>query len=301
MLVQGNTPTGRETRTFHVEPISDAYPLGGETFCIRAKGDAVDYRFMPEPDLPPLILDEETLGSYMSLEDFVKTHLPENPEEAMTRLVKDYGLDEDVANVITGDPPAIALFEQTVKTASSELLSIRNEDLDKVAMLPTLAANWLCNDIFALVKKSAVKGPGEADEIEGTMNHPISVEYSTVDGKQLGALIAMVANGSLTTSMAKKVLAVMFEEDMHSFPAEIAKTNGWQVISDMDTLIKLCESVVLDTKNSSQLEQYKLGGKKLWKIEKFFVGKIMAASKGNAHPERMKEALACVLEKVNSR
>jgi len=55
---------------------------------------------------------------------------------------------------------------------------------------------------------------------------------------------------------------------------------------------------VLDSKNAGQLEQYKLGGKKVWKIEKFFVGKIMGASKGNAHPERMKEALSVVLSKV---
>ena len=62
--------------------------------------------------------------------------------------------------------------------------------------------------------------------------------------------------------------------------------------------MELCKSVVFDPKNVSQLEQYKGGGKKIWKIEKFWVGKIMAASKGNAHPERMKEALACVLEKL---
>ena len=60
----------------------------------------------------------------------------------------------------------------------------------------------------------------------------------------------------------------------------------WQKITsasscDMETLIQLCESIVLDSKNAGQLEQYKLGGKKVWKIEKFFVGKIMGASKGN--------------------
>ena len=87
----------------------------------------------------------------------------------------------------------------------------------------------------------------------------------------------------------------MFEEDLQSFPNDIAKKNGWQVISDMDTLVELCQSVVHDPKNASQLQQYKLGGKKIWKIEKYFIGKVMSASKGNAHPERMKEALDIVL------
>ena len=301
-LAQSNTPTGRETRTFHVKPTSNTYPLGGETFCIRAKGDAIDYRFMPEPDLPPLILDEETLDN-MSLEEYIDKYMPESAEEATARLVNDYGLNTDVASVITGDPSAIGLFEQTVKTARIEIQSMKKDEdgtaeISKIDMvLPKLAANWLCNDLFALIKKSAVKvGEGESDSIEeGALNHPISAEYSTVNGQRLGALIALVANETLTTSMAKKVLTIMFEEDLQSFPNDIAKKNGWQVISDMDTLVELCQSVVHDPKNASQLQQYKLGGKKIWKIEKYFIGKVMSASKGNAHPERMKEALDIVL------
>ncbi|KAL7533404.1 hypothetical protein ACHAXR_005205 [Thalassiosira sp. AJA248-18] len=298
LLAQTNTPTGRETRTFHVKSVSDIHPLGGETFCIRAKGDAIDYRFMPEPDLPPLILDAETLGCDLSLEEFVEKNAPESLEEAKARLLNEYGLAQDVVDVITGDPPAIALFEQTVETARKELVAVEDEGSDKSDLIPILAANWLCNDLFALVKKTAVKGARDTDEDDGTLNNPISVEYSTVDDKRLGALVAMVANGTLTTSMAKKVLTIMFEDDLHSFPNDIAESHGWRVISDMGTLVELCESIVLDSENESQLEQYKLGGKKIWKIEKFFVGKIMAASKGNAHPERMKEALACVLEKI---
>jgi len=302
-LAQNCKPTGRETRTWSVKPTSETHPLGGETFCIRAKGDAIDYRFMPEPDLPPLVLDGETLGygsdKNMSLEEYIDMHMPESAEDAKSRLVHEYGLTEDVAAVITGDPPAISMFELIVETAKSELESMRSEEIDKADMkkLSTLAANWLCNDLFALVKKSAVKDIDESSE--GGLNHPISVEYSTVDGQRLGALIAMLANDLLTTPMAKKVLAIMYkEEDSQSHPKDIAKVNGWEVISDMETLIQLCQSVVLDSKNAGQLEQYKLGGKKVWKIEKFFVGKIMGASKGNAHPERMKEALSVVLSKV---
>lgn len=300
-LSRNNTPTGRETRTFHVKPISDLYPLGGETFCIRAKGDAIDYRFMPEPDLPPLVLDVETLGCNKTLEEFVEAYLPESPESAKARLMDDHGLTEDVANVISEDPPAIALFEQTVQTARNELLSLENTESNTAELLPTLAANWLCNDLFALVKKSAAaKGEGKIDNDEGQLSNHISVECSTVDGKRLGVLVAMVASGTLTSSMAKKILTVMYEDDLHSCPNDIAEANGWRVISDMDALIDICESVVLNPKNALQLEQYKLGGKKVWKIEKFFMGKIMAASKGNAHPELTKEALARVMEKLNS-
>ena len=278
----------------------------------RSKIDAktnksLDSSIMPEPDIPPLILDEETLDN-MSLEEYIDKYMPESAEEATARLVNDYGLNTDVASVIAGDPSAIVLFEQTVETARIEIQSMKKDEdgttnIGKIDMvLPKLAANWLCNDLFALIKKSAVKvGEGESDSIEeGALNHPISAEYSTVNGQRLGALIALVANETLTTSMAKKVLTIMFEEDLQSFPNDIAKMNGWQVISDMDTLVEICQSAVHDPKNASQLQQYKLGGKKIWKIEKYFIGKVMSASKGNAHPERMKEALNTVLTTESS-
>jgi aspartyl-tRNA(Asn)/glutamyl-tRNA(Gln) amidotransferase subunit B len=198
-----------------------------------------------------------------------------------------------------------------------------------------MVANCLCNDLYALIKKSAAikcSSGGEglndndnnnnisdgANVTTSTLDHPISVEYTSIDGHRLGALVAMVANGVLTSSMAKKVLAVMYDDDGqagieekeensktssslrggYSHPNDIANKYGWRVISDWDTLIQLCDGVVNDPQNLAQLEQYKMGDeRKRWKIDKFYVGKVMAASNGNAHPERMKEALAFVLNK----
>ncbi|KAL7547747.1 hypothetical protein ACHAWF_011031, partial [Thalassiosira exigua] len=294
-LCEAGAPTGRETRTFRTRP-AEACPLGGETVCIRAKGDAVDYRFMPEPDLPPLVLDEEVLGPGVSLEEFVNAHEPESLEDAMERLVEDYGLDGDVADVIAEDPSTIALFEDTVRAAREDLEKKGRAGADEFDSVPKLSANWLCNDLFALLKKSAAKGGSE--EEEGPLDDPTSAESSPVDGSRLGALVAMVAEGSLTPSMAKKVLAVMFRDDPRSFPAAIADANGWKVISDAEVLTALCERVVRDPKNASQLEQYRQGGKKVWKIQKFFAGRVMAESGGNAHPERMREALAAVLARA---
>lgn len=344
-----HTPTRRETRTFHVKPTSQLYPLGGETYCIRSKGDAVDYRFMPEPDLPPLILDEETLGiKEMSssmvcpIQDHVERYMPESIESTQLRLVNDYGLTEDVARIITSDPPAIILFEEAVTFAIGEFRSMTNNmDDDNVILqsLPTMVANCLSNDLYALIKKSAaIKCSAAAGRREGvnddddnnniddgayvttsTLDHPISVEYTYIDGHRLGALVAMVANGMLTSSMAKKVLAVMYDDNGQaskesnkesktssslrggfSHPNDIANQYGWRIISDWDILVQFCDGVVNDPQHSTQLELYKMGDeRKRWKIDKFYVGKIMAASNGNAHPERMKEALAFVLSKAN--
>ena len=281
--------TGRETRTFD--------PLGGKTICIRAKGDAIDYRFMPEPDLPPLILDETTLGS-KSLEEFLERYMPESAEDATARLLEEYGLGESVAVLIASDPPAIVLFEDAVSVAKAELEQEDNDD-DSVDV-SALVANFLCNDLYALIKKSAIEEAGDDEDKRATLLNSISVDQSTVASQRLGLLIAMIANGTLTTSMAKKILTIMYKDDLSSSPRDIATRNGWEVISDMDVLVQLCTDVVHDPRNTKQLEQYKQGGKNTWKIEKFFVGKVMAQSNGNAHPEKMKEALASVLEKVVS-
>jgi aspartyl-tRNA(Asn)/glutamyl-tRNA(Gln) amidotransferase subunit B len=300
-------PTGRETRTFLVKPVS-LHPLGGETISIRKKGDAVDYRFMPEPELPPLILDGETLGydeDDISLNDHIRDIMPESLEDAATRLSINYGLGDDTIGVITGDPPAIALLDKSVAVAREEIMKHDkcNSVEDVLGSIPTLAANLLCNDLFALVKRSALEGnevhaSDNADDIQNSLNHAISVEYSTVDGERLGSLVAMLVNESITTAMAKKILTIMYKDDLVSTPDEIAKANKFEVISNMDELVQLCKSVVRDPNYSKQLEQYKQGGKNLWKLEKFFVGKIMGQSNGNAHPEKMKEALKLVLEQL---
>lgn len=310
-LALQNIPTGRETRTFHVKP---TLPLGGETVCIRSKGDAIDYRFMPEPDLPPLIIDATTLDN-MSLSEFLMKNMPESAEDATARLAEQYCLSENVAALIANDPPAIEFFEGAVSAARAELeadaIILQNDEVggsspvaeDDISVVSSLVANYLCNDLYALIKKSAVEGlssSNDEDEKRAALLNSISVEQSIVNDKRLGSLIAMIMKGTITTSMAKKILTIMYNDDITSYPADIAMTNGWEVISNMDILTQLCENVVYDPKNSKQLEQYKLGGKNTWKIEKFFVGKIMAQSEGNAHPEKMKQALACVLEKEAS-
>jgi aspartyl-tRNA(Asn)/glutamyl-tRNA(Gln) amidotransferase subunit B len=266
------TPTERETRTFEVK--------SGKTVVIRAKEGAVDYRFTPEPDLPPLVLNERVLGGLSSVDAFVAARMPELPEATLERLQSDYGLPEDVAIVITGDPPAIAIYEEAVRVAYALLGKESNKRLAK------LVSNWLCNDLFGLVKDAA------EDEDEA------SVLQSTVSGTQLGELVVLIEDGTISTAQAKRILAVLFKEELGKSPQEISDERGWKVISGMTQLKEICRDVVTDEKNESQLEQYKLGGKHVRKMTKFFIGKAMGASKGNAHPEVLQDALDEILEEV---
>lgn len=270
-------PTGRETRTFD--------PKSGMTTKIRDKGGSVDYRFMPEPDLPPVRLDESILGT--DLGTFLDSMI-ELPEQATIRLVKEYSISEASALIITSDRTAISFYEDAVQVCIKELNDSGNQMDLKVS---TTVSNWICNDLFALIKESAASNTDEADSF-------ISVDNSTVSSTRLGQLVSLILKETVSTTQAKKLLNVMYKEDHEAAPLDIAEANGWKLISDPLILKALCKEVVTHEKNRKQFEQYQQGGKHVRKMQKFFKGKIMAESRGNAHPELMAIALDDILEEL---
>lgn len=235
---------------------------------------------MPEPDLPPIVLNKDALNG-MALDEFLDATLPELPEQATMRLMEDYSLSEDVALVITGDPPAVTMYELAVSTASQSLCDTPTVPPKKLA---TTVANWLCNDIFGLVKENA---PGESDA---------SVQDSRITARQLGELVAIVMDGFVSTTTGKKILSVMYHEEIGKAPRDIAEERGWQVITNLEGLRQICRDVI--QQHDDQLQQYKLGGKHVRKMKKFFAGKTMAHSGGNAHPELLNDMLEEVLEEL---
>jgi Asp-tRNAAsn/Glu-tRNAGln amidotransferase B subunit (PET112 homolog) len=280
-------PTKRETRTFD--------PKSGRTIKIRDKDGAVDYRFMPEPDLPPLRLDKHILGTN-TLQEFLDENLPELPEQAIRRLMNNNGISEASALIITSDRSLIKFFEDAVSTCIHEL-----EQRDKVVdqkVISTAIANWLCNDLLALSKESIEKEKGSNREHDNEGNSYYLVENFNVDALRLGCLVSLVLDQTVSTTQAKKLLSVMYHKDKESLPLDIAERNGWRLITDMETLKFICQKVIFDAKNEKQLQQYKMGGKHVPKMTKYFTGKIMAESGGNAHPELMANALREVLDEV---
>lgn len=268
-------PTEKETRTFDPKTL--------KTILTRSKEGAVDYRFMPEPDLPPLILDKDVLNGH-DLESFVETYLRELPEKATQRLMKEYGLQEYVALVITSDLPAVALYEDAMKEARASLGNDKT-----LSRLASDTANVLSNDLFALTKKYSTMLDEEGET---------TVQNSTINGQQLGELMVLIMEGTLSTTMAKKTLELMYTDEVGKSPRTIATERNWKMVSDLKLLKDLCRQVVQDPKHKSSLEQYRQGGKHITKMEKFFIGKAMAESRGNADPEILQHALQEVLQQL---
>eukprot|EP00934_Nitzschia_sp_Nitz4_P005398 Nitzschia sp. Nitz4//scaffold25_size161228//24232//26108//NITZ4_002416-RA/size161228-processed-gene-0.155-mRNA-1//1//CDS//3329544544//5388//frame0 len=269
-------PTGQETRTFDVK--------SGKTVVIRTKEGAKDYRFMPEPDLPPIVLDNEVFGG-MDIDQFLDTTLPELPEDARQRLRKDYGLSEYMANVLTGDPPAIQMFDEAVQAAYDQLGD------STVKGVPGNVSNLLSNELFALVREhEMVKAHEESESGEA------SVKFSAVNGVQLGHVAALLANGTISSTMAKQLIRILYTEEVGRDVLVVAKERGFELISDAEQLAVVCRQVIEE--NPPELEKYLLGGKFARKIEKFFLGKAMQKTSGNAHPERLREVMEEVLDEI---
>ena len=273
----------QETKTF--------IPKSGVTETIRKKGGAVDYRFLPEPDLPPLrishVLEEEEEGSSRtSLEDFLETHLPELPDAAVERLIQEYGILEKVALVLTADRQIIQFYEDAVKHCV-ETLGNDHEESVEFQTVSMNVANWMCNDLFALLK-------------EGSEQEEVSMGNSNVCSKNFGSLVTLVLMEHVSTTQGKQILKIMQRERINQTPFQIAQDKGLKLIKNEDELKALCEAVVLDPAHEKQLGQYRQGGKYLRKMAKFFAGRIMAKSKGNAHPKLMQGILGKVLEEATT-
>jgi len=214
----------------------------------------------------------------MDLQSFLHENLPELPEDAMYRLQTAYKLSEYLAGVLTGDPPAIKLFDQAVDEATSQL------DNDKqIKRIPGAVANLLCNELFALVRDDA--GDDEA-----------SVKHSKVDGRQLGEVAALFVEGTISNTMAKQLLNVLYKEEVGKLPRDVAQERGFELMTNREELKQLCLQVI--DESPKEMERYQLGEKYARKITKYLLGKAMSKSRGNAHPERLREVLEEVLEDV---
>ena len=152
----------QETRTFD--------PARGITLSMRSKENAHDYRYMPEPDLPPIITSDETIEKYRS-------ELPELPDARRARYEKDYGLSDYDAGIITSTR-AMAEYYDAVVAAGAD---------------PKLAANWIMGDLAKQLNEES-----------------LDITQSPVDAQRLGAMIKLIMANTISGKIAKKVFKEMW-------------------------------------------------------------------------------------------
>jgi aspartyl-tRNA(Asn)/glutamyl-tRNA(Gln) amidotransferase subunit B len=219
-------------------------PDSGETASMRSKESAHDYRYFPEPDLQPLRISDEWLAG-------IRAAMPELPASRRARFLREYGLREYDADVLTQTRAASEYFE-TVARVSGD---------------PKTAANWVMGDLMGALK-------AEDKEIGDSPIRP----------ENLGDLVRMIARGELSGKLAKEVFPKMFSTG--DTPAAIVEREGLKQISDTGALEKVIADVI--AANPKQVEQYK-GGKTT--VLNFLVGQAMKATRGQANVAVVTELL----------
>ena len=216
-LLESGEKVAQETRLWNPDKMITA--------SMRSKEEANDYRYFPEPDLKPLVLDPVWIEK-------IKTSLPELPEQKKQRYMKEFSLPEYDAGVITADKEIAAYFEKTLE-------DYKTTDSDKIKKL----SNMLMSEVLRLV-----------NEKETTISKiKISPEF-------FSEVLTLIDAGTINGKIAKEVFDEIAETGKS--PKEIVESKGMAQISDEGAIRKHISDVLAS--NPKQLDQYKSGKEKLF-------------------------------------
>eukprot|EP01094_Clydonella_sp_ATCC50884_P028294 TRINITY_DN8443_c0_g1_i2.p1 TRINITY_DN8443_c0_g1~~TRINITY_DN8443_c0_g1_i2.p1 ORF type:complete len:505 (-),score=103.94 TRINITY_DN8443_c0_g1_i2:89-1603(-) len=197
-LLEAGIRVDQETRSFDASR-SITVPL-------RTKEMEVDYRYMPDPDLPPLVITEDFVRA-------IRDDLPELPTEKADRYVRELKLKRETALAIVSERYASDYFEKVLELGPD----------------PVLAANWISNELLGHVHADIVG----------------SLRECAVSEEQLASVLHMLQTKEISGKIAKQILAEMYERgDRRGLAQEIASAKGWALVTDSAQIRALCQQVM---------------------------------------------------------
>jgi aspartyl-tRNA(Asn)/glutamyl-tRNA(Gln) amidotransferase subunit B len=232
-------------------------PNRNETRTMRTKEFAHDYRYFPDPDLLPLNLSPAFV-------DTIAATLPELPDEKKDRFMSDFDLTAYDAGVLVSEQRNANYFEQVMHGGPEGKKGQRD---------PKAAVNWVTSNLFG-----ALNGAGK------------SIDESPIAPDQLGELLDLLADDTISSRIAKEVFDVMFETGRAA--GDIVEEKGLKQITDTGAIEAAVDQVVAD--NPEQADEVRGGNAKAigW-----FVGQVMKATQGKANPQMVNQLLR---EKLSS-
>ncbi|MGN7870149.1 Asp-tRNA(Asn)/Glu-tRNA(Gln) amidotransferase subunit GatB [Paracoccus sp. 22332] len=223
-------------------------PDKGETRSMRSKEEAHDYRYFPDPDLLPLDIEQAWV-------DEIAGRMPELPDEKKARFVKEMGLSEYDAGVLTAEVENADYFEAVVGGG------------DSGGRDGKMAANWVINELFGRLNK------------EG-----LGVETSPVSAAQLGGVIDLIGSGAISGKIAKDLFEILWTEG--GDPAQIVESRGMKQVTDLGAIEKAVDDII--AANPAQVEKAKANPK----LAGWFVGQVLKATGGKANPAAVNDLVA---------
>ncbi|MFH0819154.1 MAG: Asp-tRNA(Asn)/Glu-tRNA(Gln) amidotransferase subunit GatB [Patescibacteria group bacterium] len=256
---ENNAPEKEETRGWDEKK--------QETVLQRTKEDAADYRYFPEPDIPPLTFTDQEIQTY-------KMRLPELPHDRRERFKDEYFLNYVDAKVITSDPRVSDFYENSISELRAWLNSLDNTNGsdDEIwnkngEKLCRIAKNWLTTDIFGLLAKTNQ-----------------DFRDLKITPENFAEFITLIYENKINSSAAQAILKIMF--DRGADPSQVMEEENLEQIQDQDSLSTACDEAIKI--NPVSVEDFKNGKDKALM---FLVGQVMKQMKGKANPQIITDLL----------
>jgi aspartyl-tRNA(Asn)/glutamyl-tRNA(Gln) amidotransferase subunit B len=214
---------------------------------MRNKEEAHDYRYFPDPDLLPLEFDQPYV-------DALKSGLPELPDEKKARFIREHGLSAYDAGVLVGERDSADFFEEVAKRPDGSMRDAKT------------AANWVINELFGRLNK------------EGR-----SIADSPVSARQLGTIVDLIADGTISGKIAKDLFEIVWTEGGE--PRTIVEARGLKQVTDLGAIETIVDEII--AKNPDKVAQAQAKPT----VMGWFVGQVMNASGGKANPQSVNELL----------
>ncbi|UWQ19395.1 Asp-tRNA(Asn)/Glu-tRNA(Gln) amidotransferase subunit GatB [Jannaschia sp. M317] len=202
-IIEAGGEVTQETRLYD--------PDRNETRSMRSKEEAHDYRYFPDPDLLPLEIEQGWV-------DDIAASLPELPDAKKSRFIKDFGLSDYDASVLTADTASAAYFEQVAEVSGNGKVS----------------ANWVINNLFGKLKE---------DERD--------IEASPMTPAQLGGILKLIEAGDISGKIAKDLFEIVYAEG--GDPAQIVEDRGMKQVTDTGAIERAVDDII--AANPAQVEK----------------------------------------------
>jgi len=219
------------------------------TVSMRGKEEESDYRYFPEPDIPPIVLTEEYVEN-------VKKEIPELPDEKALRFVREYGLPEYDARVLTASRELADFYEECVRVVGR----------------PKELSNWIMTEVLR-----------ELNE------RNLEITQTKLTPQHFADLFKLMDEGKISIKIAKDIFPEVFETG--KMPSQIVQEKGLEQISDEGLIEEIVRKAMAE--NPDAVQQYRDGKKK---VMGFFVGYVMKETKGKANPELVNRIAQKLLE-----
>jgi len=231
----------------------------------RSKEEAHDYRYFPDPDLPPLAIEPAWLEE-------IRGRLPELPLVRRERYIKILGLTPYDATVLTAEAELARFFDEVLLACGVPAGSAGAEVNASQRALAQLCKNWIASELLGLLHRDGKE-----------------LSQSPVSAAALAELLKLVSSETISGKQAKEVFARMYRTGESA--AAIAQSLGLRQLTDPSAIEAACRKVVFSPENQKQVEKYAQNPKLLG----FFVGKVLAETGGQARPDLVSATLIRLL------